>query len=118
MKWAFLVSGLVEIIGAIICYLQPEFIFQNSVEKFSSLYGISALVIGIINVLLFAYYEENKLTKAILLTMMFFHGAVAMSIYGSMTTSFIRYPIPAIATHLILFTMFLVGYMRDIKPTN
>ncbi len=115
MRIAFLISGLAELIAAIICYSAPNFIFENSTPYLLKLYGVNALVMGIINLLLFHYYEPSELVRKICLAMMFFHGAVAMMTYGFKNSELI-YPHGAVLLHLALFIVFLIMYMRDLKP--
>lgn len=117
MKWAFLISGIIELIGSFICYIYPDLIYQGGSLYMMQLYGLAALTLGIINILAFINFEESKLVKALALSMMFFHAAVAMKTYGIKSDN-ITYQNEAIITHLILFLTFLVGYMNSIKPDN
>lgn len=117
MKWALLLSGIIELIGACLCYFAPHLVYDNGSPYLVKLYGLSALVLGIINLLLYVYYSETKLVKLIYLAMMFFHGAVAMMTYGSASAA-ISYPLGTTLTHLGVFVVFLFGYMNDVKPDN
>ncbi len=115
MRIAFLISGLAEIIAAIICYSAPDLIIANGTPYLLKLYGINAFVMGIINLLLFYYFEESEMVRKIYLAMMFFHGAVAMMTYGFKNTA-LTYPLGAVLFHLALFVLFFIMYMRDLKP--
>jgi len=114
MKWAFLISGLLELVGGLICYFNPNLIFEGHTLYLSRLYAISALVLGIISLSLYFNYEDSKRVKAIFLALMFFHGAVAMITYG--TSDGITYQSEATITHLAVFVVFFIGYMKDLKP--
>jgi len=115
MKYAFLISGIIEVLGGLACYLYPDLIYQQGPAYLMQLYALCALVLGLINLIVFHFYEESKLTKFIFLAMMFFHGAVAMMTNGA-HTDLITYKLPATVTHLILFLVFLLTYMKDLKP--
>ncbi len=117
MKWAFLISGIVELIGSFICYTSPELVYQGGSAYMMQLYGLAALTLGIINILVFTNFEESKLTKTLGISMMFFHAAVAMKTFGIKSDN-ITYQNEAIITHVILFLLFLVGYMNGIKPDD
>lgn len=112
MKWAFLLSGIIELLGGIITYQKPMMLFTDysSTHQF---YGLALLVLGIINILCFRFYEESGLTRAIFLSMMFFHAVVAILSYKGNGLS---YQSGAIATHLGLFAFFVVIYMQNLKP--
>ncbi len=115
MRVVFLISGIVEIVAAFICYLHPNVLYENATPYLMKLYGINALVLGIINILLYRYYQTTDLIRKIFLSMMFFHGAIAMMTYGFKATK-LTYPIGVILTHLALFILFFIMYMKDLKP--
>ena len=115
MKIALLISGIIELLGGIVCYLHPELLFSQGNPMLYRMYGLSASVIGIITILLFRFYAENKLHRLSYITLMFFHGALAMIIYSS-SPEFINYKLGGTLTHLLLFVIFLMGYLQDLKP--
>lgn len=117
MKYAFLISGLVEFLGGLVCYLYPDLLYEQGPSYMMSLYALSAMVLGIINLVVFFFYEESKLSKFIFIAMMFFHGAVAMMTYGTQSDQ-LTFRIPATISHLVLFCIFLLTYMKDLKPEN
>lgn len=81
------------------------------------MYGLSASVIGILTILLYRFYAEGKLHRLSYMTLMFFHGALAMVMYSS-SPEFIDYKLGGTLTHLLLFVIFLMGYLNDLKPDN
>ncbi len=119
MKYALLISGLVELSGGIVLYLFPHLIvnpIQSNLAIFK-LYGLSAIIIGLINLFAYRHYEETRFFKILFLLMFFFHGAIAMICYGIAQDSFTKNSF-AIVTHLILFGIFLFTYLKDLKPNS
>ena len=112
MKWALLLSGIIELVGGIITYMKPTLLFvdQAGTHQF---YGIALLVLGLINLLCFKFYEETGPTRSIYMAMMFFHAVVAILSYR---TGGLNYQTGAIATHLGLFIIFFWFYMQNLKP--
>jgi len=116
MKWAFLISGIIEIIGGIICYLYPQFIFTNN-HMLTDIFGISAITIGVINILAHRFHDSTRFFTLLTVCMMFMHGALAMVCYRANPIEFPTY-LGATITHLSLFIIFLFFYLKDIKPVN
>ena len=114
MKWAFLISGIVELLAGIMTYQNPSLLFID-IESTFRFYGLSISVLGIINLLCFKYFEEQGLCRSIYMSMMFFHAVVAVLSYRA---SGLIYPTEALATHLGLFGFLVLMYMRDLKPTS
>ncbi len=112
MKWAFLISGIVELLAGIITYQNPAMLFIE-VQSTYQFYGLSISVLGITNLLCFKYYHDQGLCRSIYLSMMFFHAVVAILSYRA---SGLIYPKEALATHLGLFVLFVLMYMKDLKP--
>lgn len=117
MKWAFLISGIVELLGGIIICLYPAVVFSGVLHIAFNLYGIAAIVLGIFNFLLFRFFEESKVFRLFGITMMFFHGAVAMMVYKA-PLEMMPQALPATLTHLGLFVAFVLGYLSDVKPDH
>jgi len=117
MKLALLISGIVELIGGAICYLYSDLIFTGGQPLLYRLYGLSALVIGILCILMFRFYTDSKFFRLSYMTMLFFQGALAMIIYSS-NSEIINHNLGGILTHLFLFVLLLLGYLKDIKPDN
>ena len=115
MKYAFLISGILELFGAFICYFMSDILYMSGPGFLTRLYGINALVLGIINLVCFFHYDESKKIRMFFLTMMFFHGAVAMMTYGTKDHN-ITYHLGAVLSHLGVFVVFLLTYMKDLKP--
>lgn len=115
MRWALLLSGILEILGATACYFMPQFIYTGGPDYLIKLHGLSALVLGIISLVLYAHFSKERIVKLIYLALMFFHGAVAMMTYGSVSEA-IPYPLGATLTHLAVFIIFFIGYMKDLTP--
>lgn len=112
MKWAFLISGIVELLGGIITYQNPLLLFSE-VSNTYQFYGFSIFVLGIINLLCYKFFQEQGLCRSIYISMMFFHSVVAVLSYN---TTGLVYPYGALGTHLSLFILFVLMYMKDLKP--
>jgi len=114
MKWALLISGIVEIIGALTLYMTPELIFslQEGQHIISKFYGLTMLIVGLLNVFAYASFESTPFFKRIFLAMMGFHGALAMMCYSAPSIQF-PYHTQATVTHGILFCLFVLGYLKD-----
>lgn len=115
MKYAFLISGLLEIVGAMICYFNPDLLYMEAPGYLIRLYGLAALVLGIINLLFYSNFNSSQFFRSAYITMMFFHGAIAMMTYGSPPAG-ITHQTGAVLTHLALFVIFLIFYMKDLRP--
>ncbi len=118
-KWAILFSGIMELIGGIIVYIQPSWIFpvdETSTYIFQ-LYGLTMSVIGILCIAAYRYYESTPFYKILFLTMMFFHGVITMKTYSLSADSF-QWSTEASITHGVMFIFFVVAYMSDIKKDD
>jgi len=114
MKLALLIGGIVELLGGIICYFSPDTIFLSP-DGTATLYGLAAAVIGLLCLFLYRDYSENRLTKSCYLLIMFFHAAIALFLNGN---EILTYNLGGKITHGVLFAVFLIGYMSDLKPDN
>ena len=115
-KWALLVSGIVEVSGAIILYFNPHLIFQSDIpiQMIYKMYGITMFIVGLLCLITVRHYADNTMTGHIFLLIMFFHAALSMMTYTADNTEIIQ-PIQASITHGILFVMFLFAYLSDVK---
>ena len=116
-KWAFLFSGIVEVIGAIIIYFKPNIIFHDEfkIDIIYRLYAIALVSIGMLCLLVFKNYTKNSLTDTIFMIIMFFHAVITMMTYTA-DTNIMQQPIHASLTHGLLFVVFIIAYLNDIKP--
>ena len=116
-KWALLFSGIVEVIGAIIVYFKPNIIFHNEfkIEIIYRLYAIALITIGMLCLFVFKNYTKNPLTDAIFMIIMFFHAVITIMTYSA-DTNIMQQPIHASLTHGLLFVVFVIAYLNDVKP--
>ena len=117
MKCALLISGIVELLGAIVLFLRPDLIFGADFVGLSKVYGLAAFSLGLINIFAFQHFEDTPFFKKLFLLMMGFHAALALICYG-MSTNLITFKLPATITHLACFVVFFITYMRNVKPDN
>jgi len=115
MKLAFLVCGIIELIGAAACSFFPTLIFAETAPLISKMYGLSASVIGIVSLLAYRDFSPAPLFRHLLVLMMFFHGALAMLCFKA-SAALIPYHLPATIVHLAMFVILLFGYMSNVKP--
>lgn len=113
MKYAFLVSGIVEIIGGFVFYFYPELMFNIDLTGVHKLYGLAALTIGSMCIFCFQHFEQNRLFKKMFLLVMGFHAALAMLCFG-MPLSILSLKIEATLTHLLCFVVFFITYMKEV----
>lgn len=114
MKWAFLLSGILEIIGGLLCYFYPEVIFSQ-LHILTSIFGIAIVVLGIINIFCYRHYNENQFFRTVYISMMGYHAIVAMTCHGLHQGDW-QYAKQAAYTHLVLFIIFIFFYLKDVKP--
>ena len=118
-KWSLLIGGIVEVSGAIILYFNPEFVFSPDIGAFIlyRLYAVAILVIGIISLLTVKHYRDDDMTRHIYMSIMFMHVAITLMTYTA-DNSVLLQPLQASITHGILFIMFVVAYLSDIKKVE
>jgi len=118
-KWSLLIGGIVEVSGAIILYFNPELVFSPDIGAFIlyRLYAVAILVIGIISLLTVKHYREDDMTRHLYMSIMFMHAAITLMTYTA-DNSVLMHPLQASMTHGILFIMFVVGYLTDIKKVD
>jgi len=114
MKWALLISGIVELVGAIVLYFSPSLIFviQEDIHVLFKFYAITMAVVGILNVFAYLSFQKTKFFKQVFLTMMGFHGALAMLSYGSPDAQF-PLSLYGSITHGFVFVLFFIGYLKE-----
>jgi len=117
MRWAFLISAIVELIGGVILYLYPGLIFENPPVVANKLYAVAACTIAIFNFSCYSMGPDMKIWKNAVLAMMFFHASISMICYSA-PSEIIPVHIQACLTHLAMFIVFFISYMKDLKPES
>ena len=117
MKYGLLLSGVVEIIGGIIVFFASDLILPENAAALPlvKMYGLLAFVVGFINYQAYLHFDDNPLGRKVFMAMFFFHGALALMCFR-MNASVINYPLAATLTHLALFVVLLMAYLKDVKP--
>ncbi len=115
MKYAFLFSGIIELLGAVVIYFYPEWMFEVDVTGVSKLYGMAVFALGLVNVFAYQDYHKNAFIKKIFLLMMGYHAALSMICFG-MHSAIISLKMGAMLTHLLCFVVFFITYMKDLGP--
>ncbi len=115
MKWAILIGALVEMIGAIILYFNAQSIFPESDSILPRMYAVAIAVLAFICFKLYQDNQfENPFQRQIYLGIMFFHAALSFICFSTSETEM---PLKLYATisHLGMFIILLMAYLRDIK---
>lgn len=116
MRLAFLLSAVIEIIGGFFVYFYPNLIFEAG-HPFLKMYGIIAVILGILCLQCFIYFESNTFFKKVFLTLMGFHAVVAFACF-SISPDAWPLQLYATLTHLGVFVFFVMGYLKDLKPDS
>lgn len=114
MKIALLLVAITEVLGGVVAYLYPEYIFNVQDALQSRMYGLAAFVIGLVSFYCYKYFSEEKLNRTLYLIVMFFQGALAL-ICSQDQNDILVHETGAVITHLVLFTIMVAGYLKDIK---
>ena len=122
MKNILQINGLVEGISGFLLIFSPQWLLQNPEPEIhslsvSKLYGMLALVFGIISYLLAGEYTDNQMFKRIILAVIGFHFAVAMYMYGLFEQQITPNP-GAFVLLLILALSFLGIYLKNIQKAH
>jgi len=114
MKWALFISGIIELLGGLILYFQPELIFSftENIHFSVKLYALTIIILGILNLIAWRSFDMSMFFRQFFITMMGFHAAVAFMSYAAPLSQF---PLQLTATicHVGVFIIFLVTYMKD-----
>jgi len=115
MRNVLLLAGIIEIIGGLLLYVNPNLIFVDPHILSTRFYSLAALVIGSLCVFAYRDYHESRFFKTFYLTMMFFHGALSMICFQD-SIGALTFRDEAIISHLIIFSIFVIAYLKDLKP--
>lgn len=122
MKNILRINGLVEGLSGFILIFSPQWLLQNTesnihVMSVSKLYGMLAMVFGIISYVLAADYSDSKMFKRIILTIISFHFAVALFMFGLFQQRLTPNP-GAFVLHITLAIIFLGMYLKNIQKVQ
>lgn len=112
MKWAFLIGGIIELLGAVLLLLQPEWVFVGVFVSMGRLYGSAVLFIGFIHLIGFLHFSEERIVRLLFIACMGYHAAVSFVCKG-LSMEILREPSKASLTHLICFIIFFIFYMKE-----
>ena len=122
MKNILRINGFVEGISGFLLIFSPQWLLQNPEPEIhalsvAKLYGMLALVFGIVSYVLAGAYADNQMFKRIILAVISFHFAVAMYMYGLFQQQITPNP-GAFVLHLILALVFIGLYLKNIQKAN
>jgi hypothetical protein len=114
MKWAFLIAGVTQAIASVFNYLYPDVLFGTNQIEAVKLYALALLSIALINLLCWKYFDLSQNIRFIYMTMMFFQLAISFTLHGFNPES-IPLKFEATLFHLVIFIIYFLAYMKDIK---
>ena len=117
MRWAFLISTILELVGGLVFYLYPGLIFENPPLVANKLYAVAAITVAIFNFSCYKLGPDTAIWKNAVLAMLFFHAAVAMICFSA-PAEIIPVHMQACLTHLAMWVLFFISYMKDLKPES
>jgi len=118
MKYAFLVSAVIEVLGGVVLYFRPELVFSGIEPLVMRIYGIAAFVIGMVCFQMYRNGQQGTLIyKNIFLTMMFFHAALSFVCYSA-RPEVLPLKLHACLLHLAVFVFFAVSYLKELQPDD
>jgi len=117
MKYILYINALVELLGGLILIMNPTLLLLNSDPEpqgiiVSKLYGILAFAFGLMSLILAKHFEFTKLFKQVILTVIGFHFAVGLFMYGVYSQG-LTPSIVASVLHLSLAIGLGVMYARE-----
>ena len=115
MRIALLLVGIIELIGGLITFIIPHLIFNDTNSLSIKLYGLAAMVIGISCLFVIRKGTDQRFFKTFFLIMMFFQGALAMICSQDRTNSLVNNN-EAVITHVVIFSILVIAYLKDLKP--
>ena len=118
MKIALLIHSLVEIIGAIILLLYPDFLSLQNMNiagyQLIRMYSIIALAFGLVSIVLYANFNYTIGMKAQYLIILGFHIFISFHLF-SLYQSRVLDGVEPLLAHILLVGILFVGYFKDIQ---
>jgi len=119
MKIILQVNAGVEILAGFILLFNPHLLLNHAEPNIqgiviSKLYGILALCFGIITYILGKHFQYTILFKQVILTIIAFHFAVGLHMYGVFKQN-ITSNIGASALHFSLAIVFILIYLKHMQ---
>ena len=119
MKIILQVNAGVEILAGFILLFNPHLLLNHAEPNIqgiviSKMYGILALCFGIITFILGKHFEYTILFKQITLTIIAFHFAVGLHVYGVYKQN-ITPNMGAAALHFSLAVIFIFIYLKNMQ---
>lgn len=115
----FLLHAIIEIVAGFILIFKPDMLLMVEGQLLETivvakLYGIIALTLGVICLLIYRTIEYNDTFKKIALMIMFFHLMIAFQMYAAYNQGTVT-NLGAFGLHMILAVLFFGAYMNDIN---
>lgn len=122
MKIILQLNAGVEIIAGFILLFSPHLLLNHAEPNIqgivvSKMYGILAFSFGIISFILNRHFEYSVLFKQIILTIIAFHFAVGLHMYGAYQQNVTPH-IGAAALHISLAIIFILIYLKNMQKFN
>ena len=119
LRYILLINALIEGLAGFVLIMVPSMLLRDEGQApqtiaVSRLYGILALIFGILSFLLYRRFEYNHMYRQICLAVVSFHLIVAFyfySLYGQHLTA----SIGPFILHLILAVGFMGLYLKEME---
>lgn len=116
MKIALYIQAILEVLGGIAIYFAPELVLNGEITSVTllmcKLYGVAAIVIGLLSLELGKQFEFKQLFKHIYLLFMLFQLLIAFTCFGFFQSGEIT--VGAVATHFLIFGIMCFFYFKDV----
>ncbi len=118
MKHALLIQSVIEILGAMALFMSPNLFFleeyNNTSANLIKMIAIMALCIGALSVVLWRHFEYKTQYKQAYLVFMGYQAFSSFHLYALFNIGLTNQAGPFI-THVLLFVLLFIFYMRDIN---
>ncbi len=116
MKYILYLHAIIEVIGGVVFYTAPYFILEmgndQSLLFMTKIYGIMAVILGVVSMEIARSWEYHPLYKRIYLVLMGMHVLIGFSCYGFYQAGVIS--LGGVITHLGFSVLMMVMYFKDL----
>jgi len=116
MKYILYLHAIIEVIGGVVFYAAPHYILDMGSDQsllfMTKIYGIMAVILGVVSMELARSWEYIPLFKRIYLVLMGMHVLIGFSCFGFYQAGIIS--LGAVVTHLGFSVLMMAGYFKDL----
>jgi hypothetical protein len=119
MKKLLLIHALIEMIAGVLFVFRPDMILMTSGQEantllMAKLYAILMFSFGAVCFFLYGIFEYTSVFKKVIMVIMAFHLMVALQMYSGFNQGLVLNPGP-FGLHIVLASLFGIGYMRELN---